>query len=63
MFTPAIISLLAGMALGQRFKVLALVPSILLTAVFATGAWVARGGGEWDGPSAEPPQSRLWVCR
>jgi hypothetical protein len=48
MFTPAVISLLAGMALGQRFKVLVLVPLILLTAVFAIATWVAHGGGAWQ---------------
>ena len=35
------------MALGQRFKVLVLVPLIVLTAVFAVATCVAHGGGAW----------------
>jgi hypothetical protein len=38
----AIFMFLAGMALGQRFTVLALVPAILLAIVIAVGLGVAR---------------------
>jgi len=44
MFVPAIISLLVGTALGQRFKVLALAPVILLIMVLAAAAWMAGAG-------------------
>ncbi len=47
MVTPAIIGLLVGMLLAQRFKVLVLVPVILLTLVFAIGAGIARADGVW----------------
>jgi hypothetical protein len=47
MFTPAIISLLVGMFLGQRFKVLVLAPVILLTLILAIGAGIARVDAVW----------------
>ena len=39
----AILSLLTGMVLGQRFKVLVLLPAITLAALVAVGAGMARG--------------------
>jgi hypothetical protein len=44
---PAILTLLGGMALGQRFKLLVLAPAILLTLVLAVGAGVARADTPW----------------
>ncbi|HXW66106.1 MAG TPA: hypothetical protein VEK74_13560 [Burkholderiaceae bacterium] len=41
MLTPAFLTLLVGMLLGQRFKVLILVPSILIILMFAIGAMIA----------------------
>lgn len=38
----AILSLLVGMLLGQRFTVLILAPAILLTLLIAVGAGIAR---------------------
>jgi predicted Na+-dependent transporter len=43
----ALISLLIGMVLGQRFKVLALVPAMAVVVLIAVGAGVARGAGVW----------------
>ena len=42
MVTPAIIGLLVGIFLAQRFKVLVLAPVILLTLILAIGAGIAR---------------------
>jgi hypothetical protein len=42
--TFALIGLLAGMVLGQRFKVLALVPAIVVSLPMAIGVGVARYG-------------------
>ena len=42
MLTPTLISLLVGMVLAQRFKVLVLFPAILLTLFLATGAAIVR---------------------
>lgn len=39
----AVISLLAGMVLGQRFKVLALLPAIGLLAIVCVGSGMAQG--------------------
>jgi hypothetical protein len=43
MLIPAAVSLLGGMALAQRFKVLILAPTILLTLFMAIGVWAGRG--------------------
>jgi hypothetical protein len=43
----SIISLLIGMVLAQRFKVLALVPAMAVVILLAIGAEVARGAGFW----------------
>jgi len=45
MTMPAILSLLVGMVLGQRFNFLILVPSILLILLIAIGAAIARVEG------------------
>jgi hypothetical protein len=42
-----LISLLMGMVLGQRFKVLVLVPALAFVLVVAVGAGVARVQGLW----------------
>ena len=42
MMTLAIISLMVGMVLGQRFKVLVLMPTIAIALVLANGAGGAR---------------------
>ena len=42
-----IICLLLGVALGQRFKVLVLVPAIALVVVFSIVVGVARADGYW----------------
>jgi hypothetical protein len=48
MVTPAIIGLLVGTFLAQRFKVLVLAPVILLFAVIlAFGAGIARADAGW----------------
>lgn len=47
MLTPAIVSLLVGMVLGHRFKVLILVPAIFLAILFAVGSGVARAETAW----------------
>ena len=47
MLLPVLISLLVGMVLGQRFKVLILMPAILLTVVIALGAGIARADASW----------------
>jgi len=43
MLIPAAVSLIGGMALAQRFKVLILAPTILLTLLMAIGVWAGRG--------------------
>jgi hypothetical protein len=48
MLTPTIISLLVGMVLAQRFKVLVLFPVIALALVFAGGAAMARPDATWS---------------
>jgi hypothetical protein len=48
MMTSLIISSLAGLVLGQRFKVLILLPAICTAVVAATGAGVARGDSRWS---------------
>ncbi len=47
MLTPTIISLLVGMVLAQRFKVLVLFPVILLTLFLAIGAGIVRPEAGW----------------
>ena len=42
MMTLATISLLVGMVLGQRFKVMVLLPTIAIALVLAIGAGLAR---------------------
>ncbi len=46
--TAALISLLIGMMLGQRFKVLVLMPAIAIALVIAVGAGVARADPLWS---------------
>jgi len=48
MMTLALISLLAGMVLGQRFKVLILIPATALALVFATGTGIVRADTVWS---------------
>jgi predicted Na+-dependent transporter len=48
MMTLIILNLLAGLVLGQRFKVLVLVPAIVLALLVAIGAGIARGDGVWS---------------
>jgi hypothetical protein len=43
----AILSLLLGLVLGQRFKVLILIPVIIITLVFAVVAGLARADKAW----------------
>jgi hypothetical protein len=43
--TFAMISLLAGMVLGQRFKVLAVVPAIAVSSLVAIGYGIAHSEG------------------
>jgi hypothetical protein len=43
----ALICLLVGMTLGQRFKVLILLPAIALTLVVAIGVGIARADAPW----------------
>ena len=47
MMTLATVSLLVGMVLGQRFKVLVLMPTIAIALVLAVGAGVARADTVW----------------
>jgi len=47
MLTPAIISFLVGLALAQRFKVLVLIPVILLTLIFAVVAGLSGAAAGW----------------
>ena len=48
MMTLTMISLLVGMVLGQRFKVLVLVPTIAIPLIFALGAGIARADTFWQ---------------
>ncbi len=47
MVAAALISLLAGMVLAQRFKVLILLPVMLLTLVIALSTAIAGTDGAW----------------
>jgi hypothetical protein len=47
MMTSAMISLLVGMVLGQRFKFPVLMPTIAIALVLAIGAGIARGDTVW----------------
>jgi len=47
MMTLAMVSLLVGMVLGQRFTVLVLMPTSLIALAFAIGAGVARADTAW----------------
>lgn len=44
---PALISLLIGMLLAQRFKVLVLIPTLPLAAILAIGDGLAHGQAIW----------------
>ena|SRR5882724_5482792 len=48
MMTAIIICLLAGAVLGQRCKVLILLPATTLAILAATGAGIARGEHVWS---------------
>jgi hypothetical protein len=47
MMTLILFSLLAGLVLGQRFRVLVLVPAIMLALLAGVGSGVARADGIW----------------
>jgi hypothetical protein len=47
MITLAMISLLVGMVLGQRFKVLVLLPAIALALVLTVGGGIVRSDSTW----------------
>lgn len=47
MIMPVVISLLVGMLVGQRFRVLVLLPSILLSAAFTIGVGLAHAEANW----------------
>jgi hypothetical protein len=47
MFTVILLSVLAGMVLGQRFKVLALLPAIVVTLLVTIAAGLARAETPW----------------
>jgi hypothetical protein len=47
MLTPALVSLLIGLVLAQRFKVLSLIPVILLTVLFALAAGLSGAKAAW----------------
>ena len=44
----AIVGILAGIALGLRYKVLILVPAVTLATIFATVVAIARGDHFWS---------------
>jgi len=46
--TLVLVGLLAGMALGQRFKVLVLAPAFVLVSMVAIGYGVAHGYAAWQ---------------
>jgi hypothetical protein len=48
MLISLILSLIAGMVLGQRFKVLILPPAIVLAIIAATAAGIVRGDHGWS---------------
>jgi hypothetical protein len=48
MMMLAILSLLAGMVLGQRFKVLILIPAIAASLIVAVAAGIARADDIWS---------------
>ena len=48
MWTPALVSLLIGLVLAQRFKVLSLIPVILLTLLFALIAELSGANAAWS---------------
>jgi hypothetical protein len=47
MMTLAAFSLLAGMALGQRFKVIVLLPTAIVACLLVAGLGVARANEAW----------------
>jgi hypothetical protein len=47
MMTLSMVSLLVGMVLGQRFKVLVLLPAIALALVLALGGGIVRADSAW----------------
>lgn len=47
MIMPALISLLVGMLVAQRFKVLSLLPVIPLSAVFTIAVGAAHAEADW----------------
>jgi hypothetical protein len=47
MLTPALVSLLIGLMLAQRFKILSLIPVILLTLLFALTAGFSGANAAW----------------
>jgi hypothetical protein len=47
LMTLTILSLLAGLVLGQRFRVLVLLPAIALALLVAVGDGMARADGIW----------------
>jgi len=47
-FELAIVSVLAGIALGLRYKVLILVPAVTLAMIFAMMVAIARGDHFWS---------------
>jgi hypothetical protein len=44
----AVISVLAGIALGLRYKVVILVPAVILVVIFAMIVGIARGDHFWS---------------
>ena len=44
----AVISVLAGIALGLRYKVVILVPAVILAVIFAVMVGIARGDDFWS---------------
>jgi hypothetical protein len=47
MMTLTIVSILFGLVLGTRFKVLVLFPAIFISAVLIVGAGIEHGNGGW----------------
>ena len=47
MMTLAMISVLVGMVLGQRFNILILVPTMAIALIFAVGVGIARDDTFW----------------
>ena len=61
MLTYALLSLLVGMLLGQRFKVLALVPAVAII-LLATGVAAIAGPDHWSpGPIAVAAVATLQI--